>query len=117
VLPFRGSPYHIVVGNAALCITAKLAADGRDGSTTAVISTPALGLLHLRNPTLAVRIGTSGSCQEQSFDDSVGMGEQHRRGRKAEGLRSLEIDDQLELARLSPQTVEIDPVTNEPMAS
>ena len=39
-------------------------------------------------------------CQGQSFDDSVGVGEQHRRGRKAEGLRSLEIDDQLELGRL-----------------
>jgi hypothetical protein len=33
------------------------------GSNPAVISALGLGLLHLSQPTLAVRIGTAGSCQ------------------------------------------------------
>jgi hypothetical protein len=33
----------------------------RNGSATAVSHTPALGLLHLSHPTLAVRIRTAGS--------------------------------------------------------
>jgi hypothetical protein len=37
-------------------------ADGRDGSSAAVIGVCALGLLHLSHPTLVVLIGTAGSC-------------------------------------------------------
>src|SRR6202022_395794 len=44
----------------------------RSGSKPAADSALASGLLYLSHPTLAARVSTSGSCQEETFRGSAG---------------------------------------------
>src|SRR5262249_21190427 len=61
----RTTPYHILEWED--CASQQTwALDVRYGSATAVSSASGLGLLLLDDPTLAMRIGTSGPCHERT---------------------------------------------------
>jgi hypothetical protein len=76
--PTRNVPIAVEIGEAGvdrvrrLGFEVAIANQGRGdrrhdeayGSTPAVMSPLALGLLHLSDPTLAARVSTSGSCHE-----------------------------------------------------
>jgi hypothetical protein len=57
------------------------------------MGTLASGLLHLSHPTLLVRIGTAGSCQEQTLaallDDLIGAAKKRERNCDAKRLGGL----------------------------
>jgi hypothetical protein len=74
----------------------------------------ALGPLHLNQPTLTVRIGTSRLCQKATFalqqiaplfDHLVGAGEHYRRNGEAQVSSGLEIDYEFELYGLLDRKV------------